>query len=173
MAEDKKLKQPDVPAKAESTAVKKGKDGKPIVEDELSEEDAELKNNLEMLVERVKESNLGVQNTALEALRKEIRTSTSSMTSVPKPLKFLRPHYDGLKEVGDIVKIPNKKVSQSALAKRTLMPLSLAILSHLLNHHSSMHKPNGICEYIIVCLNHLQMNQATFQVLFLSRRRSC
>eukprot|EP00241_Pyramimonas_parkeae_P004255 CAMPEP_0114250514 /NCGR_PEP_ID=MMETSP0058-20121206/14741_1 /TAXON_ID=36894 /ORGANISM="Pyramimonas parkeae, CCMP726" /LENGTH=908 /DNA_ID=CAMNT_0001364181 /DNA_START=49 /DNA_END=2775 /DNA_ORIENTATION=- len=99
MAEDKKLKQPDVPAKAESTAVKKGKDGKPIVEDELSEEDAELKNNLEMLVERVKESNLGVQNTALEALRKEIRTSTSSMTSVPKPLKFLRPHYDGLKEV--------------------------------------------------------------------------
>lgn len=27
----------------------------------------------------------------------EIRTSTSSMTSVPKPLKFLRPHYGTLK----------------------------------------------------------------------------
>jgi 26S proteasome regulatory subunit N1 len=32
-----------------------------------------------------------------EMLRDEIRTATSSMTSVPKPLKFLRPHYDDLK----------------------------------------------------------------------------
>ncbi|XVE49971.1 hypothetical protein DITRI_Ditri01bG0124500 [Diplodiscus trichospermus] len=30
-------------------------------------------------------------------MRQEIRTSTSSMTSVPKPLKFLRPHYGTLK----------------------------------------------------------------------------
>ncbi|KAG9149835.1 hypothetical protein Leryth_024664 [Lithospermum erythrorhizon] len=30
-------------------------------------------------------------------MRLEIRTSTSSMTSVPKPLKFLRPHYGTLK----------------------------------------------------------------------------
>lgn len=30
--------------------------------------------------------------------RQEIRTATSSMTSVPKPLKFLRPHYGTLKE---------------------------------------------------------------------------
>ena len=30
---------------------------------------------------------------ALETLRTLIRTSTSSMTSVPKPLKFLRPHF--------------------------------------------------------------------------------
>lgn len=29
--------------------------------------------------------------------RQEIRTATSSMTSVPKPLKFLRPHYKTLK----------------------------------------------------------------------------
>ncbi len=29
--------------------------------------------------------------------REEIRTATSSMTSVPKPLKFLRPHYGALK----------------------------------------------------------------------------
>jgi 26S proteasome regulatory subunit N1 len=33
---------------------------------------------------------------ALEALRTLIRTSTSSMTSVPKPLKFLRPVYPSL-----------------------------------------------------------------------------
>ena len=30
--------------------------------------------------------------------REEIRAATSSMTSVPKPLKFLRPHYQGLKD---------------------------------------------------------------------------
>ena len=30
--------------------------------------------------------------------RDEIREATSSMTSVPKPLKFLRPHYEGMKE---------------------------------------------------------------------------
>jgi len=30
-----------------------------------------------------------------------IRTSTSSMTSVPKPLKFLRPHYEELGKLRD------------------------------------------------------------------------
>ena len=34
----------------------------------------------------------------LEKMVEEVRTSTSSMTSVPKPLKFLRPHFPALKE---------------------------------------------------------------------------
>ncbi|KAL1823346.1 hypothetical protein ACET3Z_010124 [Daucus carota] len=44
-------------------------------------------------------------------MRQEIRTSTSSMTSVPKPLKFLRPHYGTLKahyetmETSDVKKL--------------------------------------------------------------------
>lgn len=33
---------------------------------------------------------------ALEAIKDSIKTSTSSMTAVPKPLKFLRPHYEAL-----------------------------------------------------------------------------
>ncbi|KAI4378486.1 hypothetical protein MLD38_015959 [Melastoma candidum] len=33
----------------------------------------------------------------LEGARQEIRSATSSMTSLPKPLKFLRPHYGTLK----------------------------------------------------------------------------
>ena len=37
----------------------------------------------------------------MEALRNQIRSSTSSMTSVPKPLKFLRPHYATLVEIQD------------------------------------------------------------------------
>ncbi|KAF4563925.1 proteasome regulatory particle base subunit [Pleurotus pulmonarius] len=64
--------------------------------EELSEEDLQLKTELEMLVERLKEPNTELYKPALETLRTLIRTSTSSMTSVPKPLKFLRPHYPDL-----------------------------------------------------------------------------
>jgi 26S proteasome regulatory subunit N1 len=35
----------------------------------------------------------------LDAIKNFIKTSTSSMTAVPKPLKFLRPHYDELTEL--------------------------------------------------------------------------
>jgi hypothetical protein len=34
--------------------------------------------------------------TSLDRIKNFIRTSTSSMTAVPKPLKFLRPHYNTL-----------------------------------------------------------------------------
>ncbi|KAG8885369.1 large subunit of alpha-aminoadipate reductase [Tulasnella sp. 331] len=64
--------------------------------DELSEEDQQLKNELEMLIERLREPDTTLYRPALETLRTLIRTSTSSMTSVPKPLKFLRPHFPQL-----------------------------------------------------------------------------
>ncbi|KAG0309136.1 proteasome regulatory particle base subunit [Dissophora globulifera] len=63
------------------------------IKDELSEEDQELKSQLEMLIERLKESDTKLYNPTLETLKTLILTSTSSMTSVPKPLKFLRPLY--------------------------------------------------------------------------------
>lgn len=66
-------------------------------DEDLSDEDLALKQQLELYVERVQDSDPGVQKLALESMRQEIRTSTSSMTSVPKPLKFLRPHYGTLK----------------------------------------------------------------------------
>ena len=47
----------------------------------------------------LQESNQKLYKPALESLRTQIRASTTSMTSVPKPLKFLRPHYDTIKEV--------------------------------------------------------------------------
>lgn len=31
------------------------------------------------------------------------------MTSVPKPLKFLKPHYDTMKEVYEKIKVPSVK----------------------------------------------------------------
>lgn len=76
---------------------KTSKDGGKLKE--LSEEDEQLKTELEMLVERLGEANQQLYRPALEALRNLIRTSTSSMTSVPKPLKFLRPHYAHLKSL--------------------------------------------------------------------------
>lgn len=88
--------------------------------EELSEEDQQLKGELEMLVERLKvfflfereivtnddvnvlcsllsqEPDTSLYSPALDAIKNFIKTSTSSMTAVPKPLKFLRPHYDEL-----------------------------------------------------------------------------
>ena len=69
--------------------------------EELSEEDQALKDGLELAVTRLTEETADLHKQALDHLVNEIRSSTSSMTSVPKPLKFLRPHYDTLKDVYD------------------------------------------------------------------------
>lgn len=86
------------PAKAEGAKEEK-KDGKKKKDeaDDLSPEDAKLKADLDMLAERALDADAGVQKAALDAMINEVRSSTSSMTSVPKPLKFLRPHYAVLK----------------------------------------------------------------------------
>ncbi|KAF2794448.1 26S proteasome regulatory complex, non-ATPase subcomplex, Rpn1 subunit [Melanomma pulvis-pyrius CBS 109.77] len=86
--------------------VKTDKDGKPIQDDkkgvmpaeELSEEDQQLKSELDMLVERILEPDTSLYKPALEKIKEFIKTSTSSMTAVPKPLKFLRPHYENLEK---------------------------------------------------------------------------
>ncbi|KAH9615824.1 hypothetical protein KSS87_003601 [Heliosperma pusillum] len=72
-------------------------------DEDLSEEDLALKQQLELYVERAQDSDPGLQRTALESMRQEIRSSTSSMTSVPKPLKFLRSHYGTLKAYYEIM----------------------------------------------------------------------
>ncbi|KAI3953442.1 hypothetical protein MKW92_002710 [Papaver armeniacum] len=74
---------------------KKKKDEKK--DEDLSDEDLALKQQLELCVERAQDVEPDVQKQALESMRQEICTSTSSMTSVPKPLKFLRAHYGTLK----------------------------------------------------------------------------
>ncbi|CCG23120.1 Rpn1 19S regulatory particle of the 26S proteasome [Candida orthopsilosis Co 90-125] len=72
-------------------------------EEELSEEDQQLKEELESTVERLKEPNQskGQYGKYLESLKRSIQDSTTSMTAVPKPLKFLRPNYPDLTEVYD------------------------------------------------------------------------
>lgn len=66
--------------------------------EELSEEDQQLKSELDMLVERIVEPDVSLHKPALEQIKDFIKTSTSSMTAVPKPLKFLRPHYEHLEK---------------------------------------------------------------------------
>lgn len=79
-----------------TATTKQNGDGTTGAAEELSEEDQQLKSELQMLVERLTESDTNLYKAALEAIKDSIRTSTSSMTAVPKPLKFLRPHYKSL-----------------------------------------------------------------------------
>ncbi|KAH8735984.1 26S proteasome regulatory subunit rpn1 [Ilyonectria robusta] len=111
MAQDSEL--PKAADKGKGKAVDDAKKDKPLAngkkeddkveaaEEELNEEDQQLKNELDMMVERLTESNKDLYKPALEAMKTSIKTSTSSMTAVPKPLKFLRPHYEPLIKLYD------------------------------------------------------------------------
>ena len=101
MDEEKSAIPVEAPEKKEQAKVADGKEKKDEKKapEELSEEDQALKEGLELAVTRLEEDEDTLHKQALDHLIKEIRTSTSSMTSVPKPLKFLRPHYDSLKNV--------------------------------------------------------------------------
>jgi len=120
-AEKDKAKQDRKPG-AEAT---KEEDG----EEELSEEDAALKEQLELLVERVQDADAGVQKLALDTIRSEIRSATSSMTSVPKPLKFLRPHYGTLKDFFATMSAGDNKVRWTAcgvvVGRMSVVPMLL------------------------------------------------
>ncbi|XP_047990980.1 26S proteasome non-ATPase regulatory subunit 2 [Leguminivora glycinivorella] len=72
--------------------------------EDLSEEDKRLQEELNMLVEKLMGNEVDLYFPALQMLSNLIRTSTTSMTSVPKPLKFLREHYPALKEVYEKIK---------------------------------------------------------------------
>ena len=59
------------------------------------------------------EKDTSLYRPALEELRRQIHSSTTSMTSVPKPLKFLRPHYGKLKEIYENMAPGENKVIQN------------------------------------------------------------
>lgn len=58
-------------------------------------------NPISVLTTSLQESDASLYKPALEAMKNFIKTSTSSMTAVPKPLKFLRPHYETLTKLYD------------------------------------------------------------------------
>lgn len=65
-----------------------------------------------MLLQRLEESNVQLYDPALESLKTLIKSSTTSMTSVPKPLKFLRPQYGRIKAIYEKLQDTNTKVLQ-------------------------------------------------------------
>jgi 26S proteasome regulatory subunit N1 len=73
------------------------KEGDTKKDDEMSEEDRNLKSELDMLIERLQEPDINLYEPSLQSMRTLIRTATTSMTSVPKPLKFMRNHYPTLR----------------------------------------------------------------------------
>lgn len=59
----------------------------------LSDEDKQLHENLETLLRLLHESDATFYMFTSEMMAKLIRVSITSMTSIPKPLKFRRPPY--------------------------------------------------------------------------------
>lgn len=84
------------PKKKEDDKNKKLTKAEKQKQEDLSEEDKAKKEELELLAERAQDSDQGIAKQALEAIRSQLLESTTTMTSVPKPLKFLRVHYPAL-----------------------------------------------------------------------------
>ncbi|KAF0972993.1 hypothetical protein FDP41_008657 [Naegleria fowleri] len=91
--------QSNTTSSASSTKDQKKKDEIVLAAPQLSEEDQRLKDDLEELVGKICNSTSSVQRASLESLKDELKKSlTSAVTTIPKPLKFLRVHYTALKE---------------------------------------------------------------------------
>jgi len=120
-------------------AEKKKKDGKSLEErNAMSDEDKELKERLETcvstLVNEKKEQSVTteIRMNALDIIVTELRSATSSMTSVPKPLKFLRPHFDILKKLHAEISLPDQ--SNDVILLRARLSDVLSVLSMTLGN---------------------------------------
>ncbi len=63
-------------------------------------------------MERLADKEPELARTAIESLKTEVRSSTSSMTGIPRPFKFLKPHYERIKQAfancPDSLKVGNR-----------------------------------------------------------------
>jgi 26S proteasome regulatory subunit N1 len=136
-----------------------------LKEDTMSEEDRSLKDRLETCVSTVvNESNedsvtIPIRLTALDVIVNELRTATSSMTSVPKPLKFLRPYFSALKTL--YVSLEKQDVSatdEDSLEFRARLADVLAVLAMTMGNPGAwlpwFSGPSILCELFLrlVCL---------------------
>lgn len=129
------------------TSSKKNEKGE-IVEDSLSEEDRELKERLETCVTTVINAEnetavtIPLRLKALEVIVTELRTATASMTSVPKPLKFLRPHFA-------ILKVFYQTITSTATAHDSnLMELRARLADVMAVLAMTMGKPEGVFAFV-------------------------
>jgi 26S proteasome regulatory subunit N1 len=104
-------------------------------EDNMSDEDKELKERLETCVSTVLNENnesevtIPIRLTALDVIVNELRTATSSMTSVPKPLKFLRPHFGPIKAMYTTELEKSADLANDSLEFRARLADVLAVLA--------------------------------------------
>jgi len=139
---------------ADANKKKGGKKGDEVVEDTLSEEDQDLKQRLEDCVATLaNESNeakvtVPIRQQALDIIVTELRTATASMTSVPKPLKFLRPHFSIIKGVHNSIK---ETVENETLELRARLADVLSVLAMTMGKHeereSLKFKLSGMKDY--------------------------
>mmetsp|Transcript_2253 Transcript_2253/g.5564 ORF Transcript_2253/g.5564 Transcript_2253/m.5564 type:complete len:956 (+) Transcript_2253:103-2970(+) len=121
-----------------------------IVDDEnaMSEEDRELKERLETCVSTlVNEANEAsvtpqIRLRALDVVVTELRSATSSMTSVPKPLKFLRPKFDVLKEYYGSIEGKAIEGEREMVFLRARLADVLAVLAMTLGKHEERESLN-------------------------------
>lgn len=141
----------DKDTKSKSKKSKKDKKNDDIIDDEnaMSEEDRELKERLETCVSTlINENNeesvtTPIRLTALDVIVTELRNATSSMTSVPKPLKFLRPKFDILKEYyGSIEKEKSVTGDKEMVFLRARVADVLAVLAMTLGKHDERESLN-------------------------------
>ena len=126
--------------KANDKKKSKKNDNPDIVEDDnaMSEEDRELKERLETcvstLINEKSEASVTTQIRlkALDVIVTELRSATSSMTSVPKPLKFLRPKYETLKEYYGTI---GESTDKDVVFLRARLGDVLAVLAMTLGKH--------------------------------------
>lgn len=88
---------------------------------------------------------------SLQMLSNLIRTSTTSMTSVPKPLKFLREHYPALKQVYEKIKDAKTKQFCADVVSVLAMgvsgsPVSIPSLQYLYNSGIIKNVQKKVCE---------------------------
>ena len=62
-------------------------------------------------------------------IKHEITTSTSSMTSIPRPLKFIRLHFKQIKDFYDKYNPSNEKDSQYKLMLSDLISVILTVIN--------------------------------------------
>lgn len=86
---------------------------------------------MDLLVSKLQDQDPSVVKSALDTMGNEIRTSTSSMTAIPKPLKFLRLHYDVLKEFHATMSDTTNKVSALIVFEICIFIPLLAVVGRL------------------------------------------
>eukprot|EP01060_Flectonema_neradi_P030768 TRINITY_DN4533_c0_g2_i2.p1 TRINITY_DN4533_c0_g2~~TRINITY_DN4533_c0_g2_i2.p1 ORF type:complete len:835 (+),score=183.39 TRINITY_DN4533_c0_g2_i2:42-2546(+) len=94
-------KDPEKTDKEKADALKpvKQEDRKIDTDADMSEEDLKIKSDVQDCVDKIYDKDEGIQKLAITTLTNLLRTSTgSSVTSIPKPLKFCRAHYPKLVE---------------------------------------------------------------------------